>query len=270
VTDNEAPVLVSDQAAVRKIVLNRPRTHNAQSPALLRELARVLLETRDRRETRVVVLAGAGKSFSSGHDLRAAITDADYRANLATVEGRLWQELELFVSPVELLRSLPVPTVCVVHGHCIAAALMLVGATDLVVAADDATFSSRVTRDQGVADVEIPTLAWMLGERRAKQLLWLSEQLSATEALELGLVNWVVPLGELDAKVDEVTAGLLEVPREALALSKLSFRFSEERRGRGDATEYHFLAHQLSHNTTEAKQLLEQRVAELEAKLAGR
>jgi hypothetical protein len=86
----------------------------------------------------------------------------------------------------------------------------------------------------------------------------------------LGLVNWVVEPDRLDAKVEEVVAGLIAVPREALALSKLSFDFIERRRGRDDSAAYHFLAHQLSHNTEESKALLAARVAELEAKLAAR
>jgi enoyl-CoA hydratase len=267
---SEPEVLVEDRGAVRWIVLNRPRTHNAQGPSLLRELERALLDTRDRKEVRVVVLAGAGRSFSSGHDLTAAVSDEAYRRNLESVEGRFWQEAELFVRPVELLRELPMPTVARVHGHCIAAALMLVGASDLVVAADDARFASRVTRDQGADDVEVPTVAWELSPRRAKQMLWLSEGLDAAAALEAGLVNWVVPAPELDAKVEEVAAELQRVPREALALSKLSFRFIERRRGQADAADYHFLAHQLSHNTDESKALLAARVAELEAKLSAR
>lgn len=266
----EPTVLVEDRGEVRWITLNRPRTHNAQGPELLRELERALLETRDRKDVRVVVLAGAGRSFSSGHDLTAAVLDETYRRNLESVEGRFWQEAELFVRPVELLRELPMPTIARVHGHCMAAALMLVSATDLVVAGESAQFSSRVTRDQGADDVELPTVSWELGPRRAKQMLWLSEGLGAAEALETGLVNWVVADAELDAKIEEVSAELIRVPREALALSKLSFRFTERRRGLADAADYHFLAHQLSHNTEESKEKLAARVAELEAKLAAK
>ncbi|HEY2055574.1 MAG TPA: enoyl-CoA hydratase-related protein [Solirubrobacterales bacterium] len=269
-SEGEAPIVVEDRGEARYITLNRPGKRNAQSPALLRELERVLIETRDRRDIRVVVLAGAGPSFSAGHDLNAAVEDEDYARNLKTVEGRMWQEAEVFVRPVTLLRELPMPTVARVQGHCVAAALMLVSATDLVIASGDAHFASRVTRDQGADDVEVPTFAWDIGVRQAKQLLWLSEGIGAEEALRLGLVNWVVEPEELDAKVEEVVAGLAEVPREALALSKMSFDFIERRRGRDDAAAYHFLTHQLSHNTEESKALLAARVAELEAKLAAR
>ena len=263
----EPPVVHEDRGAARWIFLNRPRARNAQNAAMLTALDRLLADTAADPDVRVVVLAGAGPSFSAGHDIREIVANPEYRANNETVEGRLWQEADLFVRPMERLRDLRVPTICRVQGHCIAASLMLVGACDLVVAAEDATFTSNVTRDMGAADVELPTLAWALGERRAKQLLWTREALSAAEAQRLGMVNWVVPEAGLDDKVADVVEELLAVPREALALSKLSMRFGEDRRGREDAARYHFLAHQLSHHTTDAVALLTQRIGELEARL---
>jgi enoyl-CoA hydratase len=253
-------ILISDDGPVRRIVLNRPSARNAQNAALLRALEAACVDTAATPSVRVVVLAGNGPSFSAGHDLKEAVANPEYRANLETAEGRLWQEADLFVRPIEALRDLRVPTIARVQGHCIAASMMLIGAVDLVVAAEDAVFASRVTRDMGAADVELPALAWALGERRAKQLLWTSAALSASEAQALGLVNWVVPEPELDAKVASVVESLLQVPREALALSKLSLRFMEDRRGRADASAYHFMAHQLSHQTSDAKALLDARL----------
>src|SRR4051812_1569864 len=253
-------ILIEDDGPVRRIVLNRPAARNAQNAALLRALEAACLDTARTESVRVVVLAGNGPSFSAGHDLKEAVVNPEYRANLETAEGRLWQEADLFVRPIEALRDLRVPTIARVQGHCLAASLMLIGAVDLVVAAEDAVFASRVTRDIGAADVELPSLAWALGERRAKQLLWTSAALSASDAQALGLVNWVVPEAELDAKVASVVESLLEVPREALALSKLSLRFMEDRRGRADASAYHFMAHQLSHQTSDAIALLHERL----------
>lgn len=265
----EPTVLVEDRGDVRWVLLNRPSARNAQNAAMLTELARVLEQTTREPTPRVLALGGVGSSFSAGHDLKESAFNPAYRANNETVEGRLWQELELFVRPIELLRGLPMPTICRVQGHCIAASLMLVGAVDLVVADTNARFSSAVTRDMGAADVEVPSLAWALGDRRAKQMIWCSEQIDAEEALRLGLVNWVVDADALDAKVEEVSTALLAVPREALALSKLSFRFMDDRRGRVDAEAYHYLAHQLSHHTSDAVSLLRARVSELEERLRG-
>ena len=266
---DQPPVLVEDRGPVRWVTLNRPQARNAQNEAMLEVLAEALAQPAT-SEARILVLAGAGSSFSSGHDLKEAAFNRRYRDNIATVEGRFRQERDLFVRPVELLRSLPIPTICRVQGHCVAAALMLAGACDLVVASDDATFASGVTRGMGAADVEVPWLYWIVGARRAKQMTWLSEQLDAQEALGIGLVNWVVPSTRLDDKVGEVVEELLSVPREALELSKLSMRFMEDRRGAADAFAYHFLAHQLSHNTSESVELLRRRVAELEQRQADR
>jgi enoyl-CoA hydratase/carnithine racemase len=253
-------ILIEDDGPVRRIVLNRPEARNAQNAALLRALEAACVDTARSESVRVVVLAGNGPSFSAGHDLKEAVVNPEYRANLETAEGRLWQEADLFVRPIEALRDLRVPTIARVQGHCLAASLMLIGAVDLVVAAEDAVFASRVTRDMGAADVELPSLAWAVGERRAKQLLWTSAALSASDAQAMGLVNWVVPEAELDAKIAEVAEALLEVPREALALSKLSLRFMEDRRGRADASAYQFMAHQLSHQTSDAIALLQARL----------
>jgi enoyl-CoA hydratase len=260
---SESPVLVEDRGEVRWVTLNRPRARNAQNQALLERLTEVLADPTT-AAARVLVLAGAGPSFSSGHDLKEAAFNPRYRANIATVEGRFRQERDLFVRPIELLRTLPIPTICRVQGHCLAASLMLAGACDLVVASEDATFGSGVTRGMGAADVEVPWLYWIAGARLAKQLTWLGEQLDAYEALRVGLVNWVVPVLQLDDKIGEVVEELLTVPRDALELSKLSLRFMEDRRGAADAFAYHFLAHQLSHNTSDSVELLRRRIEELE------
>ena len=264
---DQPTVLVEDRGLVRWVTLNRPAARNAQNEEVLTALAGAFADTVQTPEVRVLVLAGAGASFSSGHDIKEAAFNPGYRANIETVEGRFRQERDLFVRPIELLQTLPIATVCRVQGHCMAAALMLVGACDLVVASEDARFSSGVTKLMGAADVEVPWVYWALGERRAKQLTWLSETLDAQDALRTGLVNWVVPAAELDDKVTSVIDELLTVPPEAIALSKLSMRFMENRRGRMDTDAYHFLSHQLSHHTTDAVELLRRRVAELEQRL---
>jgi enoyl-CoA hydratase len=267
-------VQVEDRGAVRWVWLNRPAVHNAQNLEMLRALEQVLIDTERRGDVRVLVLGGRGRSFSAGHDLREIVDNEEYRRNAATVEGRYWQELRLFVRPVELFESLPIPTICRVQGHCLAASLMFVASADFVVSSEDAVFSSRVTEQIGAADVEYPALEWLLGERRAKQFLWLGERVSGVDAVSLGIANWALPESGLDGKVETVAESLLRVPREALALSKSSLRFMSDRQGRRDAAAYHFLAHQLSHHTSDAVAMLDRRVGDLQrgdsAKTAGR
>jgi enoyl-CoA hydratase len=136
-----------------------------------------------------------------------------------------------------------------------------------VVAAEDAVFGSPVITRLGVADAEVPGFSWVVGARRAKQALWLNEEIAAPEALALGLVNWVVPPAELDSRVDAVARRLVAVPASTLALSKASFAFMEDRQGRREAATYHYAVHQLSHHTSEAVRLLDERIAEVRRRL---
>jgi enoyl-CoA hydratase len=137
---------------------------------------------------------------------------------------------------------------------------MFVAAADLVIAAADASFGSPVLERLAVNDAEVPGFAWLLGERRAKQAIWLSEPITAELALQYGVVNWVVPRDDLDAKVTEVGERLVTMPREALMLSKAGFRFLARRQGYDDFAAFHYVSHQLSHHTAEARTLLDRRV----------
>jgi enoyl-CoA hydratase len=268
--EDDSLVEVEDRGPVRWMWFNRARVHNAQNAALLRRLDAVLIDTERNSGVRAVVLGGRGPSFSAGHDLGEIAFNEEYRRRASTVEGRMWQELELFVRPAQRFRELPVPTICRVQGHCLAASLMFVCGADFVVAAEDATFGSNVSTTIGTADVELPTLMGRLDDQLAKRMLWLGETLTGVEAVRCGLAQWAVPADDLDSAVENVIRRLLDVPREALALSKLSFRFVADQRGAADAAAYHFLAHQLSHHTSDAVALQQQRVQDLQAREEGR
>ncbi|WP_285314361.1 enoyl-CoA hydratase-related protein [Pseudarthrobacter sp. fls2-241-R2A-168] len=253
-------LLVTDRGSVRYIEFNRPEVHNAQNVAMLEALDDVLRVTAQAKDVRAVVLGGVGKSFCSGHDLNQMATNAEYRENFSTVETRSEQEMRLFVGPVERFRNLQIPTICRVQGHCLAAGVMFAGSADFVVAADNASFGSPILRHLAVNDAEVFTFALRLGERRAKQMIWLDDRLDAEDAKQAGVVNWVVPLDQLDAKVAEVADKLAAAPPEALALSKATFRFAADRQGESDINRFHYMAHQLSHATNEAAATLTARV----------
>jgi enoyl-CoA hydratase/carnithine racemase len=260
-----APLIVDDRGSVRWIMFNRPKVHNAQNVAMLESLDSVLVETARSRTVRVVVLGGNGPSFCSGHDLAQMASNEQYKDNNRTAEGRYRQELRLFVEPVERFRSLPMPTICRVQGHCLAAGLMFVATADFVVAADDARFGSPIVRNMAVNDAEVFTYAIRLGERRAKQLIWLDDRMDAVEAERYGMVNWVVPSDKLDAKVEEVAARLADAPPTAIALSKATFQFAADRAGERDINRFHYALHQFSHQTSEAESALSERVSRLVA-----
>jgi enoyl-CoA hydratase len=141
--------------------------------------------------------------------------------------------------------------------------LTFVEACDFVVATPDAVFGSPAMTAVETNDAEIPTLVRSVGLRRAKQSLWLDERISASEAVELGLVNWVVGIGSIDQYIEAVIQRLGRISRETLELSKEAFRFLEARQGWDDFNAYHFISHQLSHHTSAASTHYEARLKQL-------
>ena len=137
----------------------------------------------------MVVLAGAGTSFCSDHDLRQMHGNHVYRTNAESVEGRYWQEMRLFVEPVRKFRELPIPTVSRVQGHCLAAGLMFAGAADFVVADTTASFGSLIVTAIAVNDAGVASFALRVGEMWAKQVFWMDERLAGQDAVDAGLVT---------------------------------------------------------------------------------
>ena len=157
--------------AVATIALHRPQAANAQNSQLLDELD-AALDLADADETvRVVVLAGDGKHFSAGHDLKEILSGADEWARLRdTPEGKWRHEQVMYFDRCVRLRDFRKPTIAAVQGACAAAGLMLACMCDLIVAADDARFSNPVARMTGVG-VELLVEPWELGPRKAKEFL---------------------------------------------------------------------------------------------------
>ncbi len=151
--------------AVATITMNRPDMANAQNSTLIDELdaAFDLADADD--AVRVVILAGAGKHFSSGHDLKALVSgdgDDPWVALRETPEGKFQHEKTMYFDRCLRIHDFRKPTIAAVQGSCIAAGLMLAAMCDLIVAADDAEFSNPVLRLTG-AGVELLVEPWELG-----------------------------------------------------------------------------------------------------------
>lgn len=257
--NDKAPLLVEDRGPARWIWFNRPRVHNAQNTEMLEAFEDALKRVPRDAGVRAVVLAGKGRSFCSGHDLKEIVTHADYARAVESVEGRMRWEQRLFVDPVNRFRELPVPTVVLAHGHCLAAGLMFVSVADFVYATPDAVFGSPIIPAMGINDAEVPAFAWAVGSRRAKQTLWLDERMDAQAAREAGLVSEVVASDEIEERIESVVQALAKIPAETLMLSKLSLRQVDDQAGYRAAAGFHFLSHSLSHHTTGALAALAER-----------
>jgi enoyl-CoA hydratase len=189
------PVLYDLAAGgVATITLNDPDTRNALSPELLGGLIAAFERARDDDDVRCVVLASSHeKTFSSGASL------GGFRADAPLVDKHFGSER--FVGLFKLIGALGKPTVCAVRGHVLAGALGIALACDLILASERATF--------GTPEINVGTFPFMImaliyrnvPRKKANELLLLGERWSAHEALAAGIVNRVVPDGELDALV---------------------------------------------------------------------
>jgi enoyl-CoA hydratase len=262
VTDDQV-VLYSIRGHVATITMNRPEVANAQDTALIDGIDHALDRADADDEVRVVILAGNGKHFSSGHDLKALLNEADadeWSKMRDTPEGKMHHEQVMYVDRCKRLYSFRKPTIAAVQGACVAAGLMLACMCDLIVAADDATFQNPVLRMTG-AGVELLVEPWELGIRKAKEFLFTGDRIDAQEAWRLGLVNRVVPRAELTERVDELADKVALVPPATAQVVKDSLNQTATFMGKDASWKYHFMAHHWMHNTETATSALEARRA---------
>ncbi|HKN40986.1 MAG TPA: enoyl-CoA hydratase-related protein [Acidimicrobiia bacterium] len=204
-------LLVDVTDGVMTLTINRPDKRNAIDGAVLDGLEAGLHRARRDDDVRVVVLRGAGGYFSAGIDLPFAVgTNLDRLAFMRVVG-------DVAVA----LHRLPVPTISVIEGGAYGLACNLALACDLTVATDDAVLCEVFTKLNLSLD---GGGAWLLprivGLKKAKELAFLADKIPAHEAERLGLVNCVVPAGELEGQVKEWASRLAAGPTTALSLTK--------------------------------------------------
>jgi enoyl-CoA hydratase/carnithine racemase len=205
---------VIDAGGVARVTLDRPEKRNALSLELMDELTGVLQRLGARPDARAIVVEGAGVAFSAGHDLTEMV-------------GRdLPFYQRLFDSCTELMETIhrvPQPVIAKVHGIATAAGCQLVAACDLAVAADDARFATPGVTIGLFCSTPMVPLSRAIGRKRALEMLLTGAPISASTALEWGLVNRVVPVSDLDAAVDELVAAISSSSPLTLAIGKEAF-----------------------------------------------
>jgi enoyl-CoA hydratase len=257
---NDDSVLYEVVGHVATITMNRPDAANAQNSALIDGIDHFLDVADDDEEVRVVILAGSGKHFSAGHDLKAIVGGEPdpWTATRETPEGKFRHEQVMYFERCQRLYAFRKPTIAQVQGAAVAAGLMLACMCDLIVAAEDAVFSNPVLRMTG-AGVELLVEPWELGIRKAKEFLWTGEKIDAQEAWRLGLVNRVVPTAELAERTLELAARVALVPPITAQITKDTINNSATLMGKEESWKYHFMAHHWVHNTKTALDALEAR-----------
>ena len=202
------------QSAVARITLSRPEVRNAFNDEVIAQLTQVFTEVGQRDDVRVVVLAAQGPAFCAGADLHWMRRMADYTRdeNLADA-GAL-------ATMLRTIYECPQPTIARVQGDVYAGGMGLVAACDMAVAVDTAGFCLSEVKLGLIPATISPYVIRAMGARAAHRYFLTAERFSAAEAHRIGLVHEVVAADGLDAKVDELTAGLVNAGPAAVKACK--------------------------------------------------
>jgi enoyl-CoA hydratase/carnithine racemase len=208
--------LIYEKAAdkVMRLTLNRAERLNAMSPELLREFDGVMDEFEDDPEASVLIIRGAGRSFSAGYDLQdTQFSGSGFRV---TTDHRAMHRLARHWLR---LFDLSKPTIAQVHGYCVAGATELAGHCDIVFAAHDAVFGNQAGRALGI----LPTMAmWptLMGPRRTKEYFFTGDTFTGEQAAKWGLINRAFPHDKLEEETLAYASRVALVPVELLTLHK--------------------------------------------------
>jgi len=248
---------------IARIAMDRPEVRNAQNRQMLTEIDLAMTAAATDDAVKVIILAGTDPMFSSGHDLRdyprwladpcdvTGGVDAELRETAAGfaragAEGYMAFEEQVYLGLCRRWRELPKPTIAEVQGKVIAGGLMLAWVCDLIVASEDAQFAD-ITIDMGVNGVEWFAHPWELGARKAKEMLFTGDWVSAQDAWRLGMVNHVVPREELAGRTLALAERIATKPTLALKLAKKAVNQTQDIQGFWTAQQTAFSLHHLGH-----------------------
>jgi len=235
------------------VTLDRPDSRNAQNKRMTYELNAAFDDASRRGDVKVIVLRADGPHFSSGHDMRDRESQREFDLVSAHggfgregQEGQMAWEEEMYFQMCWRWRNLPKPLLAAAQGKTIAGGLMLLWVADVIIAADDAVFSDPVVA-MGVNGVEYFAHPWELGARKAKELLFTGEWVTAADAHRLGMVNHVVPAAELREFTMTMAARIAQRPSFALKLAKESVNQTLDAQGQFTALRAAFSLQHLAH-----------------------
>lgn len=208
-------IIISYREAIAIISLNRPAALNALSPLMIQELKHILQQIAQRTDIKVVILKGEGRAFSAGVDLKAlneGIQGGQFKASDILQDGN---------DIAHILRTMPQPSIVLVHGHCYTGATELMMFFDLIVAAEDARIGDTHTK-WGILPKWGMTqrLPRLVGILKAKELSFTAKPISGKEAERIGLVNRAVPLEKLEETAFELANDILQNSAQTVAAMK--------------------------------------------------
>lgn len=253
----DAVVTYEVRGSTAIIRLNRPQYRNAQNSRVTYALDAAFTRAVDDDAVKVIVLGGNGKHFCAGHDIGTPERDIDQsferkaviwwdHVGAQGVDSRFARESEVYLGMCRRWREIPKPVIAMVQGACIAGGLMLAWSCDFIVAADDAFFQDPVV-SMGIPGVEFFAHPWVTNPRAAKEMLYTGDRMPAARAHELGMVNHVVPLDELEERTLEIAERIGRMPRLGLALTKKAVNQAEDLQGMRAGMDSVFGLHHAAH-----------------------
>jgi enoyl-CoA hydratase len=255
-TETADVVLYEVRDGIATVTMNRPRYHNAQNSKMTYALDAAFRQAVDDDAVKVIVLRGAGKNFSAGHDIGTPGRDVDQSFDRVHLwydhvgkpggEFQYVREQEVYLGMCRRWRDIPKPTIAMVQGACVAGGLMLAWVCDLIIASDDAFFADPVVR-MGIPGVEYFAHPYELNPRIAKEFLMLGERMSAERAYQLGMLNRIVPRDQLEAETYSIAERIGKMPRMGLTLTKQAINHVEDLQGKRNGMEAVFAWHHFAH-----------------------
>ena len=226
-------IIYEKEGAIARVILNWPEKANAQDQKLAEEVDAALLDADRDYDIKVLVLKANGKGFCSGHVIGNTADAYPAFAEGSARTGTPWKgQTDLFVKPVLNLWEFSKPTIAQVHGYCLGGGTHYGLTTDIVIAADDAYFQYPPLQGFGMPSGECSIEPWVfMNWRRAAYYLYLAEVIDAKKALEVGLVNEVVPRAELDDRVDHIARHIAQAPLTTLMATKANLKRAWELMG---------------------------------------
>ncbi len=214
-------ILVERRDNIATITFNRPQKRNAMNPKLHNEMVEVLTELRFDKDLRVLILTGAGESFSAGEDLKEFFYEQRDRMEF---ERLLDKALEW---RVRILRAFPVPTIAAINGFCFGGAFSIVSGCDIAIAADEATFGlSEVNFGHFPGGPVSKQISQIMRVRDAIYYILTGDTFNGKRAAEIGFVTYSVPRSSLMEEANKLARKLAEKDALALRACKDAYRDS--------------------------------------------
>lgn len=251
-TPVDGMVLYEKRDGKAYVTFNRPEKRNALSYAAFDRLMACIADAEQDDDVRVVIITGAGGHFSAGHDLAEIGSEYGFdpsgkgrrpsqRARLDFDRRHLNQFRDLFYCSK--------PTIALVRGYCVGAGLHIVEACDLAIASDAARIG-HPEQKAGLAGAAYMT-AWNIlaaGPKKARELLLIADMLKPDEAVQMGLVNKVVPDAELERAGEDWAERIAKLPRDAIAFGKAATNLALDSLGMTSQFAHGYVMHALSTN----------------------